>query len=371
MHACDTSKTEDRTSVRISPKPMLKALSWLARIGQIHSLIAPLANPLVRAFASPQQNRERKEALPLILAVLAAWEQKVCSAECTLSLRIALGSCLLAAHSMRFGDIQRIRARDISLTQHALRGSCWATKTTKLGQPWACTLFGLTGRDEKSSWVLFWLRSLSISVTHSAAKSPDLPSPDFVLPAIACIAKEAPANFQSPMAYTQALAMLRRAAQLPWLPRTALNLNQDEAQAYTLRSLKVALLSASAQLRLPEESRRQQGHRRLTSVQLHSRGDTIVGAVADRIRTDKGAAPHDTPITGRPACSFRTGVLSEGGSDTHKHHAARIALRAEHVRLRKGTAGPTLHYGPRGLGCARSRLLQRLRHSGLRGGQLT
>ena len=103
MHACDTSHTEDRTSVRISPKPMLKALSWLARVGQIHSLIAP---------PSPQQNRERKEALPLPLAVLAAWEQKVCSADCTTGLRIALGSFLLAAHtSMRFGDIQRIRAR--------------------------------------------------------------------------------------------------------------------------------------------------------------------------------------------------------------------------------------------------------------------
>ena len=164
MHACDTSKTEDCTSVRISPKPMLKALSWLARIGQIHSLIAPLTNPLVRAFASPQQNRERKEALPLPLAVLAAWEQKVCSADCTPSLRLALGSFLLAAHtSMRFGDIQRIQVRGISLTPHALRGSCWATTTTKLGQPWACTLFGLTGRDEKSSWVLSWLRHFGYS----------------------------------------------------------------------------------------------------------------------------------------------------------------------------------------------------------------
>ena len=159
---------------------------------------------------------------------------------------------------MRFGDIQRIRVRDISLTQHALRGSCWATKTTKLGQPWACTLFG---RDEKSSWVLFWLRSL--------------PSPDFLLPALACINKETPACFQGPMAYTQALALLRWAIQLPWMPRTASNLNQDEAQAYTLHSLKAALLSASAQLRLPEESRRQQGHHRLSSVQLYSRDDTI------------------------------------------------------------------------------------------------
>ena len=59
------------------------------------------------------------------------------------------------------------------------------------------------------------------------------------------------------------------------MPRTASHLNQDEAQAYTLHSLKVALLSAAAQLRLPEESRRQQGHHRLTSVQLYSRDDTI------------------------------------------------------------------------------------------------
>ena len=77
------------------------------------------------------------------------------------------------------------------------------------------------------------------------------------------------------MAYTQALALLRWAIQLPWMPRTASHLNQDEAQAYTLHSLKVALLSASAQLRLPEESRRQQGHHRLSSVQLRSRDDTI------------------------------------------------------------------------------------------------
>ena len=59
------------------------------------------------------------------------------------------------------------------------------------------------------------------------------------------------------------------------MPRTAASLNQDEAQAYTLHSLKEALLGASAQLRLPEESRHQQGHHRLTSVQLCSRDDTI------------------------------------------------------------------------------------------------
>ena len=64
MQACEGSQAEDRTSVRISPRPMLKA-----RVGQVQS-------PLVRAFASPQRDQERKEALPLPLRVLAAWDAK-------------------------------------------------------------------------------------------------------------------------------------------------------------------------------------------------------------------------------------------------------------------------------------------------------
>ena len=65
---------------------------------------------------------------------------------------------------------------------------------------------------------------------------------NIMLPALACITKDAPANFKSPMAYTQALALLRWAIQLPWLPRSASQLNECEAQAYTLHSLKEALL---------------------------------------------------------------------------------------------------------------------------------
>ena len=276
LHACENSKLEDRSSVRIAPRPMLKALSWLARIGQIESLASLLSNPLARAFASPQQPQERKEALPLPLAILASWERKVCAADCTHNLRITLGSFLLAAHtSMRFGDIQRIKIKEISLTQHALRGSCWATKTTKLGQPWACTLFGLTGRSAQSSWVIKWLESLSEAVTQSMSEPFNLPEPDFIMPVFACIDDNAHPKFSGPLPYTQALSLLRWAAQVPWEPRTSACLNSDEAHAYTLHSLKVALLSASAQLRLPEESRRQQGHHRINSVQLYSRDDTI------------------------------------------------------------------------------------------------
>ena len=277
LHACENSKLEDRSSVRIAPRPMLKALSWLARIGQIESLASLLSNPLAN-FASPQHPQERKEALPLPLAILASWERKVCAADCTHNLRITLGAFLLAAHtSMRFGDLRRIKIKEISLTQHALRGSCWATKTTKLGQPWACTLFGLTGRSAQSSWVLKWLESLGEAEPFS------LPEPDFIMPVFACIDEKTHPNFSGPLPYTQALSLLRWAVQVPWEPRTSACLNSDEAHAYTLRSLKVALLSVSAQLRLPEESRRQQGHHRINSVQLYSRDDTIESRVQAQI----------------------------------------------------------------------------------------
>ena len=82
-------------------------------------------------------------------------------------------------------------------------------------------------------------------------------------------------KFSGPLPYTQALSLLRWAVQVPWEPRTSACFNSDEAHVYTLHSLKVALLSASAQLRLPEESIRQQGHHRINSVQLYSRDDTI------------------------------------------------------------------------------------------------
>ena len=208
LHACENSKLEDRSSVRMAPRPMLKALSWLARIGQIESLASLLSNPLAKAFASPQQPQERKEALPLPLAILASWERKVCAADCTHNLRITLGSFLLAAHtSMRFGDIQRIKIKEISLTQHALRGSCWATKTTKLGQPWACTLFGLTGRSAQSSWVIKWLESLSEAVTQSISEPSCLPEPDFIMPVFACIDNNTHPKFSGPLPYTQALSL--------------------------------------------------------------------------------------------------------------------------------------------------------------------
>ena len=154
----------------------------------------------------PSHSRDSpKNAGKHCLGVIAAWESKVCSEDCSPNLRMALGSFLLAAHtSMRFGDTQRIKVDQLSLTAHALRGLCWATKTTKLGQPFACTLFGLTGRSAQSSWALRWLHCMSVAFQHSTSKPLNLPAPDFILPAFARVEDTAHPSFAGPMAHARA-----------------------------------------------------------------------------------------------------------------------------------------------------------------------
>ena len=96
--------------------------------------------------------------------------------------------------------------------------------------------------------------------------------PDFLIPTPRSWDSPHTPVFNTPLQYHQALTLLRWLVQTPW--RSPL-LSANEASAFTLHSLKVSLLSASAQLRLPEASRRLQGHHKLSSVQLYSRDDTI------------------------------------------------------------------------------------------------
>ena len=101
---------------------MSKALSWFARIGQISSLLDLMGSPLIKSFAYNPKPHDRREALPLPLATLAAWEEHIVSPACTLAVGLLLGALLLCAHcSLRFGDIQRIKPSALSLSAQALR----------------------------------------------------------------------------------------------------------------------------------------------------------------------------------------------------------------------------------------------------------
>ncbi len=268
LWACQDSQHEDRYASRCKPANALKALSWFYKKAQIDSLRLVCLNPLALAFTKPDGPTDRNEAIPLPLAIVVAWEDKIREPTCPPALALLLGGFLLAVHSsLRFGDLQRICTSSLSIASDSLRGSCWTTKTSITGQPFAVTHFGLSGRDTASAWTITWLSHVQDSLLKTRESLGVDTEPDFLIPDSPNVAV-----FNTPLQYHQALTLLRWLVQTPW--RSPL-ITANEASAFTLHSLKVSLLSASAQLRLPEESRRLQGHHKLSSVQLYSRDDTI------------------------------------------------------------------------------------------------
>ena len=279
LHACENSLEEDREVCKIGPRPILKALSWLSRIAEVPALQPIMQASLIRAFLT-QPTTDRKEALPLPMAVVVAWEKYICSPHCGQDLRLFLGGLLLALHGgLRFGDLQRIRLNSLSLTSTSLRGVCWQTKTTKRGQPFAVTLHGISGRALESLWVLPFLKALqSAWIATETALSLSV-SPDFILPVLTNLGGLARPNsiYSQPMAYSQSLAAMRHFITLPWQDSTKpIPVTPEESRAFTLHSLKVCLLAAGAQVRATEEARQHQGHHKSPSVQLYSRDDTIL-----------------------------------------------------------------------------------------------
>ena len=97
LHACENSLEEDREVCKIGPKPILKALSWLSRNAEVSALQPLLQTSLIRAFVT-QPTTDRKEALPLPLAVVVEWEKYISSPHCPQDLRLFLGGLLLALH---------------------------------------------------------------------------------------------------------------------------------------------------------------------------------------------------------------------------------------------------------------------------------
>ena len=204
---------------------------------------------------------------------MVAWEDKIREPKCPPALALLLGGFLLAVHSsLRFGDLQRICTSSLSIASDSLRGSCWTTKTSLTGQSFAVTHFGLSGRDTASAWTITWLSHVQDSLLKPRETLGVETEPDFLIPTPRSWDSPHTPVFNTPLQYHQALTLLRWLVQTPW--KSPL-LRANEASAFTLHSLKVSLLSASAQLRLPEESPKLQGHHKLSSVQLYSRDDTI------------------------------------------------------------------------------------------------
>ena len=112
----------------------------------------------------------------------------------------------------------------------------------------AVTLTGITGRDCFCLGPALAQASSSLLAGHRDSSQEPFP-------------------FGAPMSYPQALV------QTPWHSRSPAPVTSFEAGS--LRSLKVSLLSATAQLRLSDEARRRQSHHKQQSVDLYGRDDAI------------------------------------------------------------------------------------------------
>ncbi|CAE7689465.1 unnamed protein product, partial [Symbiodinium necroappetens] len=270
------SRSQDLEIHRISATSAIKALRWFQKLSQWEQLTSAMQSPVIAAYCSQSTAKDRKEAVPIPMALIAAWEQRVCDSTAPLCTVLCLGAALLAIHaSLRFGDIQRVDFSSLSLTAAALHGVCFATKTTSRGQPFAVTIAGITGRDPSSCWPLHWLSAMHRAASPFREQDGD---PDFLwvstAPELHNLLELAPAS------YCTAMLVLRWAATLPWHPNS-LGLTSHEASQLTLHSMKSTVLAAAAQLRLSKDIRLSQGHHR-DSAALYSRNDTFDSLYAQR-----------------------------------------------------------------------------------------
>ena len=271
LHASLSSKRQDRAVHRTSCGAAIKALRWLAKHLQWQALQACTQNNLVTSYTKQVEAYDKKEAVPIPLSLIAAWEQCICCPSTPLTTKLVLGAILACTHSsIRFGDAQRGWG-SLQLSSRGLRATAYATKTTKAGQPFACTWHGLSGRDARASWLLQWLAALSCTPKTRFEVQDDTVEPDFLFPHLdlQCLSVE----YLAPASYARALLCLRWAAQSRMLSGPSA-LTASEASALTLHSMKSTALASAAQLRLSRDDRLAQGHHR-DSARLYSRNDTF------------------------------------------------------------------------------------------------
>ena len=281
LHAAAASKQQDRALHRASTGTAIKSLRWLAKHAQWHALAACMHNALVAAYAKQIDSYDKKRR-PYLYLLHCLWpgkrpsarmprhSQPNCSSEPPCSARTRASIC--------FGDAQRVKWGSIQLSSQGLHAVAYATKTTKRGQPFACTWHGISGRDTGSSWLLHWLAALAQLPRNLFAAEERTHEPDFLFPHIDMQSLSVP--FLAPASYARTLLCIRWAAQDAGISQHA-RLNASEASALTLHSMKSTALALAAQLHLPREDRLSQGHHR-DSAKLYSRNDSFASLRVQR-----------------------------------------------------------------------------------------
>ena len=78
LHASAASKQQDRAVHRSSANTAIRSLRWMAKQLQWHALSACMRNTLVSAYSKQVDSYDKKEAIPLPLALVVAWEHLLC-----------------------------------------------------------------------------------------------------------------------------------------------------------------------------------------------------------------------------------------------------------------------------------------------------
>jgi hypothetical protein len=132
-------------------KSVLSAITGMrfaARCARAHSLLQSLESLCAQGYLDGSAlTCDRRESLPLPLAVIATLERQVASRNCPEHERIFLGTmCAAIWGGLRVSDMQRTAPSTLVLDGDSMRGVCWITKTSRAGQPFGAHAYGFIGR---------------------------------------------------------------------------------------------------------------------------------------------------------------------------------------------------------------------------------
>jgi len=241
----------------------LKGLRWAAKLLRLQ--VADLYDGLVRPLCLPSE-KPRKESYPLPWRLVSFLEHALMHRTLPVPSLLMAGAALVCVFgSLRWSDSQHVRWDSLLFSSSCLRALVYRTKTSRAGMPVALVSSGLLGSssDPLQTWLGHYLELLSevwVAMRESFGQA--------VCPDCLWFAWSAEQGSFSPLNYAQCLRFLREMAVQAGLVDGIVN-----AQALTLHSCKVAMLSAMLVLGLPKPTRSCQGHHRGSSAELYSRDD--------------------------------------------------------------------------------------------------
>ena len=145
-----------------------------------------LDTPLITSFRqNPETSAGGKEALPLPMAVVVAFEWRARLAEAPRWDTLVLGAYLtMVWGGLRRSSLQRTSPGSLALDNHTLRGLTWRSKVSRLGQPFGLWTFGLSSRPPERGWGIFWFQCVSEWVRGLRQRVGPNVQVDHALPAI-------------------------------------------------------------------------------------------------------------------------------------------------------------------------------------------